>query len=70
MSILATQQVPAFTLSKEKWQEKKRKLEKKFPHLSENDLSFEEGKFAEMLVRLQLKLGKSKVGLQNFITAI
>ncbi|MFH1050336.1 MAG: general stress protein CsbD [bacterium] len=62
--------VPAFTMSNEKWQEKKIKLKKKFPDLSEYDLRYEEGKVEEMLERLQRKLRKSKEGLQNFLKAI
>lgn len=45
---------------KEEWNKQKSKLLKKFTVLTEEDLSFREGRKEEMLERLQLILGKNK----------
>ncbi len=45
---------------KEEWNKQKTKLLKKFSVLTEEDLSFREGRKEEMLERLQLILGKNK----------
>ncbi len=49
------------------WNEKKLKLRQKFSTLREDDLSFKDGKEAEMLERLQYKLGKTKEELRDII---
>jgi uncharacterized protein YjbJ (UPF0337 family) len=46
------------------WNEVKGKLKQKYGQLTDNDLSFAEGKEDEFLGRLQQKLGKSKEDLR------
>ena len=46
------------------WNELKGKLKQKYGQLTDNDLSFAEGKEDELLGRLQRKLGKSKGKLE------
>jgi len=60
--------------NKESWQEKKSKLKEKFPHLTDSDLDFEEGKEDGLLERLNSKIGstigKTKEGLHKFIESL
>ena len=49
---------------KGKWNEVKGKLKQKYGQLTDDDLSFAEGKEDEFLGRLQKKLGKSKEALR------
>ena len=49
---------------KGKWNELKGKLKQKYGQLTDDDLSFAEGKEDELLGRLQKKLGKSKEELR------
>ncbi len=42
------------------WNEVKGKMKQKYGELTDNDLTYEEGKEDEMLGRLQTKLGKTK----------
>ena len=42
------------------WNEQKGKLKQQFATLTDDDLTFKEGKKDEMLGRLQKKLGKTK----------
>jgi uncharacterized protein YjbJ (UPF0337 family) len=46
------------------WNEIKGKLKQQFGNLTDNDLTFAEGKEDELLGRLQKKLGKSKEELR------
>jgi uncharacterized protein YjbJ (UPF0337 family) len=46
------------------WNEVKGKLKQKYGQLTDNDLSFTEGKEDEFLGRLQRRLGKSKEELR------
>jgi uncharacterized protein YjbJ (UPF0337 family) len=46
------------------WNEIKGKLKQQFGNLSDDDLTFAEGKEDELLGRLQKKLGKSKEELR------
>ena len=46
------------------WKDLKPKLKEKFQELSDQDLEFSEGKYDEMMDRLQEKLGKTR---QQFI---
>jgi hypothetical protein len=46
------------------WREQKILLKRRFPILSEEDFSYEEGKRETMLNKLQEKLGKSKQELE------
>ncbi|HEY5824163.1 MAG TPA: hypothetical protein VIT44_07360 [Cyclobacteriaceae bacterium] len=52
------------------WREQKILLKRRFPILSEEDFSFEEGKRDTMLNRLQEKLGKSKQELERIFAEI
>ncbi len=49
------------------WNETKGKLKQKYGELTDDDLTFAEGKEDEMLGRLQKKLGKSKDELRSEI---
>jgi uncharacterized protein YjbJ (UPF0337 family) len=52
------------------WNEAKGKLKQKYGQLTDNDLTFAEGKDEELLGRLQTKLGKSKEELRKEIEAL
>ena len=52
------------------WNEVKGKLKQKYGQLTDNDLTFAEGKEDEMLGRLQQKLGKSKEDLRKEIESL
>ena len=58
------------TVVKGFWNEKKDKLKKNYPTLTEKDLSFREGKEKEMIELLGYKLGKSKQELIKIIVKI
>ena len=47
------------------WHELKGKLKQKYGQLTDDDLTFAEGKEEEMLGRLQKKLGKTKEELRD-----
>ena len=49
------------------WHEVKGKLKQKYGQLTDNDLTFAEGKDEELLGRLQTRLGKSKEELRKEI---
>jgi len=49
------------------WNEVKGKLKQKYGQLTDNDLTFAEGKDEELLGRLQNRLGKSKDELRKEI---
>ncbi len=49
------------------WNEIKGRLKQKYADLTDDDLTFAEGKQDEMLGRLQQKLGKSKEDLREEI---
>jgi uncharacterized protein YjbJ (UPF0337 family) len=49
------------------WNELKGKLKQKYGQLTDNDLTFAEGKDEELLGRLQTRLGKSKEELRKEI---
>lgn len=55
---------------KGKWTELKDKLKQKFGVLTDNDLTFEEGKMEDMFTRLQTKLGKTKPELERIVIAL
>ena len=50
------------------WNEVKGKLKQKYANLSDDDLTFAEGKEDEMLGRLQQKTGRSKEELREEIS--
>jgi uncharacterized protein YjbJ (UPF0337 family) len=52
------------------WNELKGKLKQKYAKLTDDDLTFAEGKEDEMLGRLQKRLGKTKEELRNEIEAM
>lgn len=52
------------------WNEKKGKLKKKFPIITDEDLNYCEGKEKEMLELLGYKLGKSEQELLYIIIAL
>jgi uncharacterized protein YjbJ (UPF0337 family) len=52
------------------WNEVKGKLKQKYGQLTDNDLTFAEGKENELLGRLQQKLGKSKEDLRKEIESL
>ena len=49
------------------WNEVKGKLKQKYGQLTDNDLTFADGKDEELLGRLQKKLGRSKEELRREI---
>jgi uncharacterized protein YjbJ (UPF0337 family) len=49
------------------WNEVKGKLKQKYGQLTDNDLTFVEGKEDEMLGRLQKRLGKSKEEVRGMV---
>lgn len=52
------------------WKEVKGKLKQQYAQLSDDDLTFTEGKGDELLGRLQQKLGKSKDDLRREIEGL
>jgi uncharacterized protein YjbJ (UPF0337 family) len=52
------------------WNIIKGKLKQKFALLTDNDLLLVEGKYLELLGRLQIKLGKTKEEVQKIITEL
>lgn len=62
------------SISKENWQVKKLKLKEQFPHLSDNDLGYADGKIENLINKLHSRIGKalgqSKEGLLKFIEAL
>jgi hypothetical protein len=52
------------------WNDKKEKLKKKYPVITEEDVRFNEGKEKEMIEMLGNKLGKSKLELLNIIVGL
>lgn len=63
-----------FFLDKEIWESKKQKLRERFPELTDEDLSLEDGKEDGLIEKLQSKIGsvigKTKEGLHKFIEAL
>lgn len=52
------------------WNEITGKLKQSFATLTDDDLTFAEGKKEEMLGRLQIKLGKTKEELYDLISSL
>jgi len=52
------------------WNETKGKLKQKYAQLTDDDLTFAEGKDDELLGRLEQKLGKSKEALRSEIESL
>lgn len=55
---------------KGKWNEVKGKLKQKYGELTDDDLTFAEGKEEELLGRLQQRLGKDKEEVRKIIEGI
>ena len=53
-----------------KWGNQKEKFLAKFPALKVEDLEYEEGQWEEMLTRVQLKLGRTEIEMNNIISAL
>ncbi len=66
--------VEAYFIEKEIWETKKQKLREMFPELTDEDLSLGTGKEDGLIDRIHSKIGsaigKTKVGLDNFIKAL
>lgn len=52
------------------WNEAKGKLKQKFAMLTDDDLLLIEGKFDELLGRLQVKLSKTKAEVEKIISEL
>lgn len=52
------------------WNEVKGKLKQKYGQLTDDDLSFAEGKEDELIGRIQKKLGKTKEEIKEELTAL
>jgi hypothetical protein len=52
------------------WIEKKEKLKKQFPFITEDDLQFKEGKEREMMEVLSYKLGKTTDEFRYFLAGL
>jgi uncharacterized protein YjbJ (UPF0337 family) len=55
---------------KGKWNELKGKIKQAHANLSDDDLKYEDGKDDELLGRLQIKLGKGRQELVNWIKSL
>lgn len=55
---------------KGKWNEVKGKLKQKYSNLTDDDLTFAEGKEDELIGRLQQKLGKEKEEVRRMLETI
>ncbi|MFP4368508.1 MAG: hypothetical protein ACLFR2_02915 [Candidatus Kapaibacterium sp.] len=66
--------VKEYFLEKEIWETKKNKLMEKFPELTDEDLTLEDGKVDGMLEKIHSKIGnaigKTKEGLHSFIKSL
>jgi len=52
------------------WNSKKEKIKQKFPGISDQDLTFYEGKEKEMIEKLEYKLGVTKLELVKIIESL
>ena len=59
-----------FIIAPNTWGHKMTKLRNKFSQLNGDDLHYEEGKEGELIGRLQAKLNKSEVEVQQLINAL
>ncbi len=55
---------------KGRWNEIKGKVKKAYGDLTEDDLTYEEGKENELLGKLQEKTGKKKEELENWLNSL
>jgi uncharacterized protein YjbJ (UPF0337 family) len=72
MDNVKTEVIPTttFTIAAGTWGDKKTKLKNKFSQLTDEDLTFAEGKEGELISRLQTKLNKSEAEVQKLITEL
>jgi uncharacterized protein YjbJ (UPF0337 family) len=52
------------------WNEVKGKLKQKYGQLTDDDLTFEEGKEDEVIGRIQQKTGEAKENIRDFISRL
>jgi uncharacterized protein YjbJ (UPF0337 family) len=52
------------------WNEIKGRLKQKYAQLTDDDLTFEEGKEDEVLGRIQQRTGEAKEDIRNFISRL
>ena len=52
------------------WDETKEKLKQKFPDITDDDLTYNDGKEKEMIEMLSYKLGKTKEELVSIISTL
>ena len=52
------------------WKERKGKLKQKYAHLTDDDLLYVEGKYDELLGRLQKTLGRTKEAIHDEIASL
>lgn len=52
------------------WEEKKQKLKKTYPALTDGDLIYKRGKADQLVGRLQKKLGKNKAEVRQILKNI
>lgn len=61
----------AFTdVLKGKWNQAKGKLKEEYAELTDDDLTYEEGKEEQLLGRIQEKTGKTKQEVKDFIDSL
>ncbi|MDO9510887.1 MAG: general stress protein CsbD [Bacteroidales bacterium] len=57
-------------INKSNWKELQSKLSLRYPDLTENDLSFIDGKEQDMLRMIEYKLGMSKQEMSNILAEL
>lgn len=50
-----------------KWEAAKKQLQEQYPHVDISDLEYRTGKEEELLERLQMKLGKTKKEINDWL---
>ena len=61
-----TKSIAAFAITGD-WAVQSKELRRKFAQLTEDDLKFEKGKEADLLIRLEIRLNKKREELINII---
>lgn len=51
----------------ENWEQAKKQLKEQYPHVNIDDLEYELGKEEELLEKLQMKLGKTKKEIRDWL---
>lgn len=57
-------------LSKETWKEKKERLQRRYPDLTDDDLAYAEGKEDKLFERMEQRLGTSREETQKIVRKI